>query len=98
MRSGFIQIQREGHSTDRMWAIAEGKGGGLKVQCGSLLWVGNFIGSVGGLFQLVWRLGGDFQEFGHHPLFGLSAVSWNCHGAPGCVVSLADQGLRFSRS
>ena len=26
---------------------------------------------MGGLFQLFWRLGGDFQEPGHHPLFGL---------------------------
>ena len=26
---------------------------------------------MGGLFQLFWRLGGDFQEPGHHPHFGL---------------------------
>ena len=49
---------------------------------------------MGGLFQLF--LGyGDFQELGHHPLFGLLRVPWNCHGTSGCVISLLieDQGL-----
>ena len=26
---------------------------------------------MGGLFQLFWRRGGDFQDWGHCPLFGL---------------------------
>ena len=38
---------------------------------------------VGGSFQLVGGRGGGFQELGHCPLFGLSTVPWNCHGASG---------------
>ena len=41
---------------------------------------------MGGLFQLFCRRGGDFQELGHRPLFGLlwSALDhswrlWVCH-------------------
>ena len=41
----------------------------------------------GGLF-----LGGgrDFQDLGHCQLLGLWTVPWNCHGASGSVISLAD--------
>ena len=28
--------------------------------------------------------GGDFQDLGHRPLFGLYGQPWNCHGAPLC--------------
>ena len=31
---------------------------------------------MGGLFQLLWERGGDFQELGHHPLFSLSWLAW----------------------
>ena len=39
---------------------------------------------MGGLFQLFWGRGGDFQELGHRPLFGLlwsglSWCPWVCH-------------------
>jgi len=33
---------------------------------------------VGGLFQLFWGGGGDFQDLGHHPLLGFLTVPWNC--------------------
>ena len=33
---------------------------------------------------------GNFQELGHGPLLGLLTVPRNCHGASGCVNSLAD--------
>ena len=39
--------------------------------------MGNFI---------FWERGGHFQELGHHPLFGLLVVPWNCHGASECVI------------
>ena len=29
---------------------------------------------MGGLVQLFWGRGGDFQELGHHSLYGLSTV------------------------
>ena len=48
---------------------------------------------VGGLFQLFWRRGGDFQELDHCPLFDLwwsaSELSWHwwvCHVAYWCVT------------
>ena len=58
---------------------------------------------MGGLFQLFWGRGRDFQELGHHPLFGLlwsaselSSFLWGCHLAYGnplqCVYNEA-QGL-----
>ena len=50
----------------------------------------------GGLFQLFWGRGGDFQDLGHRPLLGLLPVLWNCHGTSGCVISLEDGGLRSS--
>ena len=41
---------------------------------------------MGGVFQLFWGRGGDFQELGHRPLFSLlwsaSELSWHlwvCH-------------------
>ena len=34
--------------------------------------------------------GGDFQELGHRPLFDPYGRPWNCHGACGCVIWLAD--------
>ena len=72
----------------------------LASKCGvvSFYGLGNVMRWVGGLFQLFWGIDGDSQEFGHHPLFGLLTVSWNCHGASGGVISLVDQGLRFSRN
>lgn len=46
----------------------------------------SFIGWVGGLFQLFYKTVGDFQELGHHPLFGhlwsaleLLWCQWVCH-------------------
>ena len=49
---------------------------------------------MGGLVQLFWRRGGDFQELGQCPLLGLLTVPWNCHGVSGCVLLLADWGSR----
>ena len=46
--------------------------------------------AVGGLFQLFWGRGRDFQALGHCSLLGLLTVSWNCHGISGCVISLTD--------
>ena len=37
---------------------------------------------MGRLFQLLWGRGGNFQELGHHPLFGLGTTC-------GCVIYLA---------
>ena len=50
-------------------------------------WLCNFIGQqVGGLFQLFWRRGGEFQDLGHLPLIGLLWLTselfwllWVCH-------------------
>ena len=51
------------------------------VKCGmvSFYRLGNFTGQgVGGLFQLFWGRGGNFQDLGHCPLLGLLTVPWNC--------------------
>ena len=40
---------------------------------------------------------GDFQELGHRPLFDPYGQSWNCHGACGCVIQLADVSLLILR-
>ena len=45
----------------------------------------------GGLLQLVWGRGGDFQDLGHHPLLGLLTVPWNCHkGGVICISEVID--------
>ena len=51
----------------------------VALKCGviSFYGLGNFI---------FWERGGNFQELGHHPLFGLLVVPWNCHGASECVI------------
>ena len=48
---------------------------------------------MGGLFQLFWRRGGDFQELGHRLLFGLLGLPleqswrlWACHIARADVL------------
>ena len=48
---------------------------------------------MGGLFQLFWGKGGDFQELGHH--LALLTVPWNCQGSLVMSFSLliVDQGL-----
>ena len=37
---------------------------------------------------------GDFQDMGHHPLFGVLTAPWNCHDPSGCVISLVYWGLK----
>lgn len=57
-----------------MWALLEGESRpkyGLVSFCG----LGNFID------QLFWEGGGDFQELGYFPHFGLDGWPWNWHGA-----------------
>ena len=51
---------------------------------------------MGGLFQVFLGRGRNFQDLGHCPLLGLLTVPWNCHGTPGCVISLADWRARSS--
>ena len=51
-----------------------------------------------GLFQLFWGRGGGFQELGHHPLFSLLTLPWNCHGTSGYVIWLADWESRSNWS
>ena len=53
-------------------------------------WVISYANELGGLFQLFWGRGGDFQVLGHRPLLGVLTVPWNCPGTSGCVISLAD--------
>ena len=43
---------------------------------------------MGGLFQLFWERGRDFQELGHYPHFGLLMMAWNCHGPVSVSFSL----------
>ena len=43
---------------------------------------------VGGLVQLFWGRGGEFQELGHHPHFDPYVWPWNCHDAGGRAISL----------
>ena len=38
------------------------------------------------IIPTIWGRGGDFQELGHRPLFGLLTVPWNCRGTSGCVI------------
>ena len=41
-----------------------------------------------GVFQLLWRRGGDVQELCHYPLFDVYGWPWICHGACGCVIAV----------
>ena len=74
-----------------MWSISEGERGPEVMGCLVFNGLGNLkCQGVGELFQIFWGRGGDFQELGHHPPFDPYGQPWNCHGACGCVISLAD--------
>ena len=45
---------------------------------------------MGGVFQLLWGRGRDFQELGYSPLFDFCGQPWNRHGTSGCVFQLTD--------
>ena len=70
-----------------VWAISRRRERASKYGVISFYGLGNFIGLwVGGLFQLFRGGGWDFQELGHHPLFGLCGQPQSWHGAGGCIV------------
>ena len=71
----------EGNTLHGVWAISRRRERASKYGVISFYGLGNFIGLwVGGLLQLFRGGGWDFQELGHHPLFGLlwsaSELAW----------------------
>ena len=68
-----MDLFRESHSTDRVWAVSEDEYG-LEMSCGELSRPGwfhrlNHRLMRGRLFQLFWGRGRDFQGLGYHSLF-----------------------------